>query len=140
MKLDIDYIEQILTAVQEHEKSGMYQSDLLEAIEADKENEDHIDKFYYHMKRIEEAGYLESPHIDSDYRSGFGFSFSFDGMDLLDTEYELTWMGCNFLEAMRNDTVKSKIADWFKDMTFEQIKTQAPVILAEFIKKGFFNM
>lgn len=136
MMLDIDYIEQILKTVEAHPKSQMMQSDLMEAIKADSENEEHIDKFYYHMKRIEEAGFLTCMHVGRDFNDGFGFIFHNTGMSLLDMEYELTLSGCEFLDAMRNDTMKSKITSWFKDMTLEQIKTQTPVLLTRLISGG----
>ena len=138
MKLDIDYIERILTAVEEHPKSQMQQRDLLKAIGTDGENIEDEDKFYYHMKRIDEVGYLQSSHLGSTHIDGFGFDHSIGrGRSLVDTSYELTWNGCEFLEAMRNDTVKNKITDWFKGMTLDQIKSQAPVLLTGLIAKGF---
>ena len=130
MKLDIDYIEGILKAVEDHPKSEMMQSDLMKAIEADKENEEDVDKFYYHMKRIEEANFLTCMHGD------FGFLLHFSGRSLFDTSYELTLTGSEFLDAMRNDTMKSKLTSWFKDMTLEQIKTQTPVLLTRLISQG----
>jgi hypothetical protein len=94
MKLDGDYIEEILKAVEAHPKSRMEQSDLLQAIGADRNNEDDKDKFYYHMMRIEEAGYMTSPS------ENFGFSPRMGGWSLLGTDYELTWSGVRFLGDM----------------------------------------
>ena len=136
MKLDIDYIEGILKAVEAHPKSQMMQSDLIKAIKADRKNQDHVDKFYYHMKRIEEAGLLTCMHFSSGHNDGFGFTFSYAGKNLFDTEYELTWHGCEFLDAMRSETIKEKLTIWFKDMTLEQIKTQTPVLLTRLTSQG----
>ena len=137
MKLDIYYIEGILKAVEAHPKARIMQRDLMEAIGANKDNEEDVDKFYYHMKRIEDVSFLDSTHYGEGYNDGFGFNFNNLGMSLFSVaEYELTWHGCEFLDAMRSETIKEKLTIWFKDMTLEQIKIQTPVLLTRLISQG----
>ncbi|MGC6484194.1 MAG: hypothetical protein ACON4P_00850, partial [Candidatus Puniceispirillales bacterium] len=119
--------------VEGYPKSQMPQSKLLAAIETDAKNDDDVDKFYYHMKRIQEVGYLDSPHVGTDHMDGFDFIFSMSGRKLFDAEYELTWDGVNFIEALKNDTTMEKAKAWFKDMTVEQIKAMFPVLLTKAI-------
>lgn len=143
MKLDIDYIVTILKTVEDHSEARMLQNLLLSAINVDISNKDEKDKFYYHMKRIEEAGYLDCPPHGNNGLDGFGFWYSsnssgISSISFLDMEYELTWAGHNFLEAMQSDTFIEKATSFFKDMTFDQIKKQSPVILMELIGKGIW--
>jgi hypothetical protein len=67
MKLDIDYIAKILTAVEAHPESQMSQGDLLQAIGVDEKNLDDGEKFYYHIMRIEEKKLMTSHHNQQYY-------------------------------------------------------------------------
>lgn len=134
MQLDMHYIEVILCAVQAHPKSQIQQKELLAAIGTKEEDEIAIDKFNYHMMRMNEVGFLESRHHENN--GNFGFIWHNQGRSLFNTDYELTWSGCEFLEALNNESMKAKIVTWFKDMTLEQIKQQAPILLIKLILQG----
>lgn len=136
MKLDIDYLEQILNAVETHPQSQISQNDLLAAIDADKSNSDDEDKFYYHMKRIEEAGFLTSPH-GSNGNDGFGFNYSMpEGRSLFNTSYELTWDGHRYLEALQSDTISAKAKEMFAQMSIDQFKQKFPALILTLITMG----
>ena len=132
MKLDIDYIERILAAVEEHDTSMILQRELVQALDTEMNDEKQVDKFYYHMKRIEDVDFLTSTH------DAFGFRFV-PGRGIIyydNTNYELTWAGHRFLDALRSDTLKEKVKSWFLQMSIEQIKQRFPTLLIELLMHG----
>ncbi len=130
MKLDVDFIEQILAAVEEHPDSQIIQPVLLKALDIDRNDKQQVDKFYYHMMRIYEVGFLESEDEE------FGFLKSCNGWIASGADYELTWDGHQFLDAIRNDTLKDKVKDWLKDMSLEQFKTRFPTLIIGMLTSG----
>lgn len=137
MKLAISYIEQILGAVENHPQSRISQRELLAAIGADSKCEDDVDKFYHHMKRLQEAGFLFSPHRGQSASDGFGFLFTMpNGRGLFNTDYELTWEGHRYLEAIRSDTIGEKARQLFLEMSVDQFKQKFPALLSSLINIG----
>ena len=109
MKIDSDYIEKILKAVENCSDPRMKMHDLVKAIDLDlnQVNENDVNKFYYHMKRIEEAGFMTCTHGSSNSIGGFGFVFHGREIRLvLNAAYELTWDGHNFLQEIFADMAK----------------------------------
>ena len=128
MKLDIDYIEKILRAVEAHSEMTIFQEELLFTIGSDAENDPAaFKKFYHHMMRIDEAGFLMCH--DS---SGFGFVRTSEGTHLLDMDYELTLDGHKYLEAIGNDTIGAKAKQMFTDMSITQFKQKFPALILAF--------
>ena len=128
MKLDINYIECILSTVEENDESRVSQEVILQALDAMSGHS--TDKFYNHMMRISEAGFLRCDN------PGFGFTRTIEGISLIDFDYELTWDGYQYLEAIRSDSIGSKAKDLLVDMSVEQFKQNFPALLSTLIKFG----
>ncbi len=136
MKLDTYYIESILNAVSDHPETSMFQNDLLSAIGSDaQKNPDEFKKFYHHMMRIKEARFLKCNNNENMgfYRSFFGFSQSGAGTKLRNIDYELTWEGNKYLEALNNDTIGEKAKQMLADMSIEQFKKKFPALISTLI-------
>lgn len=137
MKLDIDYIERILGAVEDHPHARMGQATLLQAIGADRDCEADVDTFYFHMRRLSEAGFLFSAHVGRYRNDGFGFIHDpQQGIGLLETEYEMTWDGQRYLEALRSDTIGERARQLFLEMSLDQFKQKFPALISTLIKFG----
>ena len=98
MKLDEGFICQILKAVEDCEQRGIEQNALLDAIGIDKNDEEQLDKFIHHMNMIEELSLLSSLHTRKSPHEGFGFSRTMSGLSLLNTTYELTHAGYEYMK------------------------------------------
>ena len=97
MKLDKDYIQKILEAVEECEHSSLSMGKICKEIGVDLNDPVQLDKFHYHMKRVDEYGFLTTGFKD------FGFSHYIGGMSpVIDTEYELTLSGHEYLDDRRS--------------------------------------
>ena len=96
MKLDKDYIQKILEAVEECERSSLSMEEICKKIGVDVKDPVQFDKFYYHMKRVDESGFLTTNF------KNFGFSHHMAGLNpALGAEYELTMRGHEHLADRR---------------------------------------
>ena len=138
MKLDIDFIAQILTIAEEYPRSKIMQRELLANLKED-DAVDINDKFYYHMMCIKELGFLDCDHEGRYKYDGFGFTRTLGTPaggtpEFVDMYYELTMAGHQFLDAMRHDTISEKVKKFFVDMTMEEIKKRFPTFLMMLIQ------
>lgn len=114
MKLDIDYLECILTTVETNDNSRVNMKMILDALKTMPGHS--MDKFYNHMMRISEAGFLKCDN------SEFGFIRTMSGISPVDYDYELAWEGYQYLEAIRDDSIGQKAKDLLVNMSIEQFK------------------
>ena len=128
MKLDINYIECILTTAEEHTEAIVSVEIISKVLETMPDHS--MDKFYNHMMRISEAGFLKCENPN------FGFRRTIVGLSVVDFGYELTWEGYQYLEAIRSDSIGFKAKDLLVNMSVEQFKQKFPALLSSLIKLG----
>ena len=118
MTLNFDFPIKILTAVENHYQSSISPDELLLAVGIDKGNDRQIDRFYHHIRRISEIGFLKTR----------------------ERSYEITMAGYKFLEASASSKslVESTKCKCFAGLTHQEIKIRFPALLIDFLMNSNF--
>jgi hypothetical protein len=127
MKIDPDYIKQVLTKAQASDKAIFNIYDLV-----DDKNEISDEKFIFHMQILSDKKLLVT---DSDNSLGIGVSRTGYGqVSWKVTHLRLTSTGHDFIEALTNDTVWKKIKKELKAPSITTLVNTAQFLLQETIK------
>ena len=127
MKIDQDYLKELLEACQTCEKPTFDIEDLKER------GFDYNDpRFEFHMKILDDQQFVAQDDGDP----GFGLIKSVDGFaSWAVLPLRLTASGHQFIEALSNKEVWSAIKHGFKDASITTLKTVALKLLDGFAKK-----
>lgn len=113
MKLDYNFIKQILTVMEEYSEHEidcyilMHKTGVMD----DKNviNEELIEKFIGHIKILGDKYFIES----SDKKGNYGFAKGLNGDYIISRpNYRITAQGYEFLDILKNKTVFNKIKDF----------------------------
>ena len=112
MKLDYEFIKQILLTLEDNEEHLMELGNILEILNI-KEGKD-LDKFIGHVKVLGDNFYIESKSKD------YGIMHSIGGTTVnLNAMYRLTAQGFEFLDILKKDNIFNKIKDLSISTAFE---------------------
>lgn len=116
MKLDYDFIKQILTIMEENESHQIWVNSLLKNLEIDADNQSMMAKYAGHIKILGDCGYIDCDWQDTEY----GIQEYGDGtFDCANVQYRITAQGYEFLDVLKNDTVLNKIKNFALPTAFE---------------------
>lgn len=126
MKIDINFIKEILEVIENNEKSSITNEELLTGLNIKKGCEiKELDKLLNHINDLKD--------IDCINFKGESINWNIDGYVFhLYGIYRITNSGRNLLEILKNDSWWNKIKNTTKDITYETLK-QAPSILISII-------
>ena len=113
MKLDYNFIKQILLIMEEYDSHEIECNELMQAVGIiDNKriiNEKLIEKFIGHIKIFGDKYFIES----SDTKGNYGFAKGAHGDYVISNpNYRITAQGYEFLDVLKNDTVLNKIKNF----------------------------
>ena len=120
MKLDYDFIKEILLALEENKEHLIPLKRLMMTLKISENTKDETDKLAGHLKVLGDNFYVESSSID------YGFRYGADNYLTINTtvKYRLTAKGYEFLDILKNDNILNKIKK-FSISTVYEIGKQA---------------
>lgn len=126
MKIDQEYLRQILNSFIESERSFVWIADILDkGIEID-------DKFLFHMQILEDQQFIEC----LDKKSELGYEITLGGnFEWKSRPLRLTAAGHEFLEAINRPEIWDVLKAEFKDASLSTLKSAAQTLLLAFAKK-----
>lgn len=129
MKIDYEFLKQLLIAFENNEKHEMSNQELAKTIGLDFEkiNESLLDKFIGHIKLLGDNLCIESN--SSTY--GFSHNLHFNNYMIVPATYRLTQQGYEFLEVLKHKTIVDKI----KNLTFASAIEIGKPLIIELVKK-----
>ncbi len=107
MKLDYDFIKQILLTMEDYDKHEIENFELMKYLNVPKENED---KFVGHILILGDNGFIDSNNLKHPY--GFARMSRGDIYQIINDKYRITAQGYEFLDILKNDTVLNKIKNF----------------------------
>jgi hypothetical protein len=125
MKIDVNYIKQILEILESIDSPTMYSKDLYDKMREIAPSNDNDSKFIKHIWDLRDLGAIESNNYDMGFRQGANGDWIMNGCF-----YRLTMRGQQLLDVMRNDTWWNRIKSSGKEITMELLK-QAPSIIID---------
>lgn len=129
MKIELEYIKNLLTKAQNSERAIFTIHELV-----DDESEIYTEKFVFHLKILAEQLFIVSNYDNSinigDSRIGNGvISWNI-------TQLRLTNKGHDFIEALRNKTVWSQIKKGVRSKSLTVIESSAKTLLTKLIEQS----
>jgi hypothetical protein len=126
MKIDQDYLREILNTFTESSKSFIWLEDLTrKGIEID-------DKFLFHIQILEDQHFVEC----LDKRSDIGYEITLGGnFEWNSRPLRLTASGHEFTEAINRPEIWDILRQEFKDASLSTLKSAATSLLVAFAKK-----
>ena len=126
MKIDQEYLREILNTFVESPRSFIWVADIIEkGIEID-------DKFLFHFQILEDQHFIEC----LDKRSDIGYEITLGGdFEWKSRPLRLTASGHEFTEAINRPEIWQILKDEFKDASLSTLKSTATTLLIAFAKK-----
>ncbi len=126
MKIDQEYLREILNAFIESPRSFVWVADILDkGIEID-------DKFLFHIQILEDQHFVEC----LDKKSEIGYEITLDGQfEWKSRPLRLTASGHEFTEAINRPEIWEILKAEFKDASLSTLKSTAASLLLAFAKK-----
>lgn len=126
MKMDIEYIKEILTQIEEIDAVTIYSGDLKKAMNISDKNTSEEQKFIKHIWDLRDLGAIEG-RTDT-----MGFCQTAQGHWIHHGDmYRLTPWGQQLLDVMRNDNWWSHIKSMGKSITKETLRQAPSIVLAK---------
>lgn len=122
MKINYDFIKEILSVMEESKKSFTDLDSLIKNLEINLSNENSVHKLRHHLNILVGAFLIKSEFAHNGFRLD-----STGGFNLFNINFELTLLGHQTLEAMNNDKVWKKIVGTVKTLGIEGVK-QIPAL------------
>jgi Hypothetical protein (DUF2513) len=125
MKIDQDYLKQILSTFENAEKAAIILSGFESQIDEDEE------KFIFHMKILEDKKFI----VSRDGLENLGFVYGADNYLCFSDNYlRLTAQGHEFIEALNDAKVWESIKTNFKDSSIETLWSVSKQLLEGYAK------
>jgi hypothetical protein len=126
MKIDQEYLREILNTFTESTRSFIWVKDIVEkGIEVD-------DKFLFHIQILEDQHFIEC----LDKRSDIGYEITLGGdFEWKSRPLRLTASGHEFSEAINRPEIWEILKDEFRDASLSTLKSAATSLLTAFAKK-----
>ena len=137
MRIDIDYIANLLNVFIEADKAHITIIDLKEAgIEIeDKENSGLNEKFLFHIQIIIENQLVSNKNLECNGLRTMGITFGLNNVSLFPSPIRLTQKGHDFANALHNKEVLSKLKSELKDAPFKTLFDGSQKLLQHYFKK-----
>lgn len=131
MKLDLDYVKNILLAIENNERPNVAVKDIAKAINTDLKNQKENEIFVYYMEMLtKEIGALETDQNNMGITKGLN-----DPKTIMKSvEFRLSFSGHKLLDAMKNETIFNKIKSISKVTGIELLKQLPSLALDYFMK------
>lgn len=123
MKLDLDFIKEILSAIENNQSSQTTVEELLKNLGVTLNDDAAVDKLAGHLKLIRDANF-----VSCSFESGGFLRIDNSYVVASHAKYEMTMQAYQMLDAMRNDNLMEKIKGYLKEQGISGIK-QAPAYL-----------
>jgi len=107
MKIDYDFLKQILTVMVDNESHTIATDELMEGLKIDEENDQETDKFLGHLFILNDNNCLDCADRNLGVRRGLSGEYNYSVQC-----FRLTAQGYQFLDVLKNDTIFSKIKDF----------------------------
>lgn len=107
MKLDYDFIKQILLTMEEYDKHEIENLELMKYLNIADED---VDKFIGHILSLGDNGMVDTNNLKHPY--GFARISSEGVYQIVRDKYRITAQGYEFLDVLKNDTVLKKIKNF----------------------------
>lgn len=107
MKIDYNFIKEILLTMENNVGHEINNNELLKLLGQDKR-----DKFIGTIKILGDNGFITYNQDKTDYEYGFISFAGASGYKIIDTDYRITAQGYDFLDILKNDTALNKIKDF----------------------------
>jgi hypothetical protein len=126
MKIDQDYLREILNSFIESPRSFIWVADIVErGIDMD-------DKFLFHIQILEDQQFVEC----LDKRSDLGYEITLGGnFEWKSRPLRLTASGHEFTEAINRPEIWEILKDEFSDASLSTLRSTATTLLVAFAKK-----
>lgn len=130
MKLDTDYIKEILSKMEEAPTPTVYNADLMNALNIPNDDEAQEGKFIKHIYDLRDMGAIDA----NVYHMGFKQAPS--GIWLQsDAFYRLTISGQQLLDVMKNDNWWTRVKSGGKEVSLAMLKQAPSLIMSSIISK-----
>jgi len=132
MKLDLDFLESLLGAIEAHDRSSIDVLELISALDLARDNEAEVDKFFGHIKIATRA------QLVTCNGKNFGIFPAVSGTlrPVKGTTFELNLEGFQLLEGLRNQTWRGRVAAYLKDVGVSGLKS-APAFVVNLAVEYF---
>lgn len=128
MTLDVEFIKQILTKLQEADAITVYNNDLLNKLDINSNDEQAESKFIKHILDLRDLGAIDSNNIDMGYsQTSQGHWINHGAF------YRLTIRGHQLLEIMNNDNWWTRVKADCKEITVEALKQATAIVLTKLV-------
>lgn len=107
MKLDYDFIKQILLTMEEYDKHEIENLELMKYLNIADED---VDKFIGHILILGDNGLIDTHHLKYPY--GFARILRENVYQIVSDKYRITAQGYEFLDVLKNDTILKKIKNF----------------------------
>lgn len=107
MKLDYDFIKQILLTMEEYDKHEIGNLELMKYLNIADED---VDKFIGHILILGDNGLIDTHHLKYPY--GFARILRENVYQIVSDKYRITAQGYEFLDVLKNDTILKKIKNF----------------------------
>ena len=107
MKLDYDFIKQILLTMEECEKHEIENLELMRLLNITKDDED---RFIGHILVLGDNNLITSANLNHPF--GFARVSRGDIYQIINDKYRITAQGYDFLDVLKNDTILKKIKNF----------------------------
>lgn len=126
MKIDQEYLKQILNAFIDSPKSFVWVADIVDT-------DDEIDdRFLFHMQILEDQGFIEC----LDKKSELGYEITLGGgFEWKSRPLRLTAAGHEFVEALNRPEIWEVLKTEFQDASLSTLRSAAKTLLLAFAKK-----
>lgn len=126
MKIDQEYLKQVLNAFIDSPRSFVWVADIMETgIDLD-------DRFLFHMQILEDQGFVEC----LDRKSELGYEILLGGeFEWKSRPLRLTAAGHEFAEALNRPEIWEVLKGEFRDASLETLRSAAKTLLLAFAKK-----
>lgn len=119
MKLDLDFIKEILLALEEQTGSRASLGSVMAALKIEASNESKLDILAGHIRLMRDAGFIESTAADCGIMSNINKPVAAIHTG---AQYEITLPGYQMLDGLRNDNLMSKIKTYLSEIGISGLK------------------
>lgn len=119
MKLDLDFMKNILLAIEGHSGSRMSLGSLLEKLEITLADENRLDVLAGHIRIMRDSGFIDSTATNCGFMANIN-----NPVAAIHTgaQYQITMPGYQLLDGLRNDNLMTKVKSYFSEMGISGLK------------------
>lgn len=123
MKLDIDYIKEILTKIENIDSDRVRLGELMKSFDIKDDENEKFSKLYLHLRILYDEGFLETTSNSFPIEEGANEHTNYNS----GAKIRITLNGYRLLDSLRSDKLSVKIKDTLKNIGIESLK-QIPAL------------